>query len=271
MRTLTKAECFCARAGRQWKLAVGTAVLLAASLAAASASAELILADFDALPSSSLAYELIWTGGTLTAGPGASSNGDGALAPGLQTAPGLMLQTPYVLTGSTVSGEVVGVASTLFYDTSLVLTGLTADGAAASTTVGTRTLLSQALLGGTFAFYGTDQNTLLLGGTIDDAIITGYQNSRTGAILSMSLTYTGGKILGALPAGTHTGQLSWDILGLSSPLTKSATSGILNSFSANATGQFSVVDPVPEPGTLVLLGMGGLGLAGFVYGRRRLG
>jgi hypothetical protein len=81
------------------------------------------------------------------------------------------------------------------------------------------------------------------------------------------VTYTGGKILTALPAGTHTGEFSWDILGLTAPLAKN-TSQYLSSFSANATGQFSVVDPVPEPGTLVLLGIGGLGLAGLAYRRR---
>jgi hypothetical protein len=264
----------CARVLRRWRLVFGAAVLLAASLVAASASAELILADFGALPSSSLGpYELVWTagtttGGTLSAGTGASSSGDGGLGLGSQTASGLVVQTAYLLTGGTVAGEVFSGSSTLFYDASLVLTGLTANVPATPTILGTRTLLSQPLTNGTFAFYGTDKTTLLLGGTIDDALITGYQNYKTGAVLSISVTYTGGKILDAVPASSRAGEFSWDILGLTVPLTTNA-SGYLKSFDANATGQFSVADPVPEPGTLMLLGIGGLGLAGFVYRRRR--
>jgi hypothetical protein len=275
MTTLMGRVCFCARGVRGRSLFCGAMALLAALLVAASASAELILADFDPLPSSSGApYELVWTatatGGTLTAGSGALNNGDGASAPSSQTSPGLMLQTPFTtLTGGLIPGEVVGTASTLFYDTSLFLTGLTASGTAGTTTIGSRTLISQVLTSGTFTFLGTDKSTVLLSGTIGDAVITGYQNSTTGAVLSMSVTYTGGKILSALPAGTQTGAFSWDILGLDAKLDKNAQ-GFLNSFSANATGQFSAVDPVPEPAALVMLGIGGLGLAGYLYRRRRL-
>jgi hypothetical protein len=261
------------RCAHRMRLIGGMLVCLAVCLAAAPASAELILADFEAVPSSSFTpYDLVWTGtasgGTLSAGPGMASNGDGNLPIGQQTAPGLMLQTPYVLSGGTVAGEIVGGASTFFYDSSLALSGLTASGTAVTVPVGTRTMISQPLAGGTFSFVGTDQSTVLLSGTFTDAVITGYQNSRTGAVLSMAVTYTGGKILSALPAGTHTGEFSWDLLSLNSPLAANGQ-GYLSSFSASATGQFSVTEPVPEPAALAILGVGSLGIAGFVCRRRR--
>ncbi len=80
---------------RRWRLIASAVILLAACFAAVPASAELILAEFMAVPSSPSYYELHWTGSQLTTDYGATSNGDGALDVSLQTAPGLEVQTPY--------------------------------------------------------------------------------------------------------------------------------------------------------------------------------
>jgi hypothetical protein len=285
MRTLIGRECLCARMVRRWRLIAGAAVLLAASLAAASASAELMLADFVAQPPSPSLYELVWNGSVLDEGPGAKGNGygsgggDGNLLSNLQTAPGLLVQAPYSISG--LPGGVVDTTaipqSTYFSDATLILSpvgggsgGIPQNGAAQTTTIGSMTIVSQPLGSGQFQVFTTDLGNpiLLLAGSIESAAITGILGSASGSVLSAQVTYTGGAIWTA--AGSpQTGEFSWSMEGVTPHFSKSVTSGFLAPFSANGTGQFTAADPVPEPGTLVLLSIAGLGLAGFVCRRRR--
>ena len=145
--------------------------------------------------------------------------------------------------------------STTFYDVTLDITvPLTAAGAPDTLY---DVYVVQNLTGGAFELLSTDPGlttdpTLLLAGTVETAAIAGILNSDTGAVLSATISYTGGVIYDAAleyyGASSLTGSFSWSLLDIDAPL--SITGGMLDDFEANGTGQFS---GVPEPATLVLL------------------
>ncbi len=128
------------------------------------------------------------------------------------------------------------------------------------------TSVIQPLTGGTFTIYNTDGSTLLLGGTIGDAMISGIVGSSAGSVLSATVTYTDGAILNAAGYSTLTGDFSWSLQSVTSLFSIDSVTHYLSEFHANSTGQFSAV---PEPGTLALLSAGGLGLAAWAWRKRR--
>ena len=264
-------------------------VLFFAFLVASSASASSIsLVDsFAPLPVSPYVYEMIWNGSELYEGPGAigtgfgtGGSGDGELDPTLQFAPGLAVQTPYVITG--IPGSIVNTASlpnsTLFMDATLdiipigsALYGIPAIGDAQVF----GSMIIQPLGSANFEIWSTDSSAtptvedpvLLLSGTIQSAFITCLLGSSTGSTLSANVVYDGGAILAASGLGNVSGQFSWTLLG-ATPLFSVGSNKKLAPFEANATGQFDAM-PVPEPGTFALLCLGGLGLVGFTWRKRR--
>jgi hypothetical protein len=145
----------------------------------------------------------------------------------------------------------------------MILTALNSSGAASDFGV----ILQQPLVGGSFKLVSTDGTTDLLVGNIGPAYITGIKNANTGSLVSSDITHTGGLILNALntalgkAAGTPAagGSLTFSLLDIDNPLAIGATSGMLNSFAANANGQFGT-PAVPEPASLTLLGLAACGL-----------
>src|SRR5438093_298048 len=91
------------------------------------------LLNFKPVPDSPNLAEFAWGGGTppqLLSGPGSLGNADGTLPVANQTAPGLQIDTPFVIPA--VAGSVVGASNTTFYDCSLTINGgFVATGAAA--------------------------------------------------------------------------------------------------------------------------------------------
>jgi len=234
----------------------------------ATAAQGALLVDFLPEPASPGMPEFIWDGASLTTGPGAYGDGDGGDVPALQTPPGLQIVTPFVLGG--LPGGVVDAAasSTTFYDVTLdITTPLVANGTPDALY---GVYVVQELTGGEFRILSTDpgqsvEPTLLLAGTVETAAIAGILNSDTGAVLSATVTYSGGVIYEAALeqyfAQGITGSFSWSLLDIDAPL--SITGGTLDDFVANGTGQFSGIgDPIiPEPATLALLGSGAWVLA----------
>ena len=243
------------------------AVMVLVSVTAAQAS---LLVDFLPQPASEDMPEFIWDGSSLTTGPGAYGGGatpgvgDGDDGPELQPPPGLHIVTPFVIDSPTPPGGVVDVVagSTTFYDVTLDITvPLTAAGAPDTLY---DVYVVQNLTGGAFELLSTDPGlttdpTLLLAGTVETAAIAGILNSDTGAVLSATISYTGGVIYDAAleyyGASSLTGSFSWSLLDIDLPLsvvegTPAPDDDYLNEFEANGTGQFS---GTPEPATLVLL------------------
>lgn len=281
MRYSIGTECLCANASHRWSLFSGAIVLLAVLAVAMPASAELMLADFAPLPPSPDHFEFVWNGSFLDEGPGAIGNGDGNLNPDQQIAPGLAVLTPYLIqglpgsSGNTTSSP----QSTDFFDATLFLyslgggtNGLPSAGSATVQSLfgGLIQTFAQPLGSGEFQIFTTNPGvptnaTLLLAGTIENAVITGIVGSSTGSVLSAHVTYTGGAIW--TEAGSPpTGDFSWSLDGATPHF--NVNQGVLAPFSTHATGQFFAV---PEPSTLVLLWIAGPALAaGFVFRRRHL-
>jgi hypothetical protein len=239
------------------------------------------LVDFTPQPASPGVAEVIWNQDQLYQGPGAIGTnfrlpgiGDGNLPVSQQFAPGLALETPYVVAG--LPGSVVNANnnSTTFYDASLLIIpsgsnqrGLPAVGPTQITNMAPNIDVFSQLLGpGQFEIWTTQPDfgsgsVLLLGGTINSAVLTGLLNSTAGSLVSADITFSSGAILDAaegLPLdGTAqpksiTGGLSWSLMDASPQFQLGLTGGGLAAFQANVTGQFSS-DPVPEPGSVMLL------------------
>jgi hypothetical protein len=213
------------------------------------------------------------------AGPGSVGNGDGNLLPGSQSAPGLELKTPLTINdpavfyGRTLNAD----GSTTFYDTTLVMTNLTASTIAQQINVGGILFDFQTLGSGTFSIYNSapggfisGNSVLLLQGTITTSTINGLDATTTGSVLSNTVTYTGGVIYNALIA--HNGNPNGGSATFNLSLLPGSTFAISgsNMLPFNATGQaiFNVV-AIPEPGTMALAAIGGLTLAVPAYRRWR--
>jgi hypothetical protein len=256
------------------------------------------LADFIPEPASPGVAEMIWNQGQLYEGPGALGTnyglhaaGDGNLPIGDQFAPGLTIETPYVIANA--PGAVVnsGNNSTSLYDATLLIVptgsnqwGLPAVGTTVINTMQGITSFSQALGSGDFQIWSTQPSAnggcaLLLGGTINSALITGILNSSAGSLVSADVTYTSGLILNAAEGvpltgqlQSITGQLSWSLLDASPQFQLLPAASMLAPFQANATGEFSAA--VPEPGSIIIL-LSGLAIVFFarrcrLSGRRRM-
>ena len=292
--SLTGMHRFFARSLRCMGIVGCVAAFLGMTLVVAPASAETVLADFVAQPTSPGMYEMIWNNGELYEGPGAVGTGfmkpgpgDGEDPIGSQKAPGLLVQSPFNVPG--IEGSIVMLGgpspATAFYDATLDISplngnsnyGMPGVGDAVVTTVGGTSIVTQALGSAMFEIWSTDpidsvgdieNPKLLLTGTIDDASIVGILGSTTGAVLSAHVAYTDGLILDAAGLGTVHGELSWSLLNLTQPFAIDATTNQLVPFEANATGQFKYVS-TPEPGTLALLWLGALTIIGYTPRKRR--
>jgi len=233
---------------------------LFASLVLATAADAGLLVDFKPDPISPSMYEIGWAGDQLVQRPGSVGNADGTLMPAtLQTPGGLNIQTPQYIPG--IPGSTINTTdnSTTFYDVTLQLTGLFATGAPVKSPIPftTMTVVYQPVGTGTFTLLSTDPDgagpglpTVLLTGTIADAVIVGLLGQTTGSIQSSNVLFTGGVING----GSAPATLSWSLLDVGGGLTV-VSGGLfgttLQTFDANMTGQIT-----PEPATLCLMGLG---------------
>ena len=167
-------------------------------------------------------------------------------------------------------GQVNNVGSSTFFDTTLVLSGLSAS--ATATISGP--FIQQPLNGGTFDLYSTAAyptlGNLLLSGTFGNAAIDAIGGSPTASILSNTVTYTGGSIYNALLAnnGTNMGGSSFSLTLIGNTLfSVNPVTHYLANFNTSSTGQFSA-SFVPEPSAFALYGLGSIGLI-VALGRRR--
>jgi hypothetical protein len=232
---------------------------LFASFALATVADASLLVDFKPDPVSSMMYEIGWTGSQLVQRPGSVGNADGTQPPDNQTPGGLNIQTPLYIVGVPGSERNLADNSTTFYDVTLQLTGLAATGAPVQSAIPftTMTVVYQPVGTGTFTLLSTDPDgggpllpTVLLTGTIADAVIVGLLGQTTGSIQSSNVTFTGG----VLNVGSSAASLSWGLLDVGGGLTVVSGGSFgttLQSFDANMTGQFT-----PEPATLCLMGVG---------------
>ncbi len=231
------------------------------------------------LPDSTAFPAFVFGGGPIPSfggGSGSVGSGDGGLPINLQTPGGLVLQTPFYILPGTSYGEQNNVDnSTTFYDTTLVLTGISASGLA-QTAFG---LDIQPLTDGTFAIYGSNvgggNGPLLLSGTLHDNEIAGVNGSSSAAEFSTTVTYTGGPIYNALvtDGGSTTDNASFNLSLSGSSLGINGGTGYLNAFSADGQGLFNAVGytlpPTPEPSSIVLMAFGLMGIGGMAVRRRR--
>ena len=256
--------------------------LATASFTSAETLEGQLLATFQPQPASPYISEFIWNGSELYDGPGATGTGfgtigagDGNAAVNLQFSPGLEIISPFVISDVPGGFPSTSESSTTFYDATLDIIpifpktmGLPSAGSPV-TGGALGPVFVQPLGAANFNIWSTKAGVadstaeLLLSGKIDSAYLTGILNSGSGGVISATVTYTGGKILTALGVSTVTGDLSWSLLNVTPKF--HLTGGELASFSANAVGQFSAV---PEPSTLVLLGMGALAVAGWLWRKR---
>ena len=265
-------KCGSLRSARCHRVVLVVAFLAGMLLIASSASAG-TLADFMPQPASPFVSEMIWNGTELYEGPGAigtgfgtGGSGDGEVPVNQQFAPGLTIETPFVVNG--VLGSLVNVpdSSTSFFDATLDIIpispaskGLPAIGNVVTTPLGGGyTMFSQLLGAAEFNIWSTDpvevggpdveNPVLLLTGTINSAVITGVLNVSGAGVLSADVVYTGGKILEATGYAQLTGELSWSLLDATPKY--QVINDQLAPFEANAVGQFSAI---PEPATVLLL------------------
>jgi hypothetical protein len=200
----------------------------------------------------------------LQTGPGAIGNGDGNLPVTNQTPGGLQADTivtapiPFSFPSSIFTG------GTGYYDTTLIFGGLAPVGAAQVINFGPFSEDSQALGSGTFALISTAPAgpVLLLSGTIAGAtVVTGIDGGTSGAVFnSEGVTYTGGAIFANFPSNfIATGNdMSISMTAIAPPFGINGMSGQLNSFTADATGEFDV--NTPEPATLGMMALVGSSL-----------
>jgi hypothetical protein len=208
-----------------------------------------LLIDFKPEPTNELP-EIIFAGGgpavpMLREGPGAVGNGDSGLPPHQQTAGGLTVEIPYAIPGIP-GGTVNAAGTTTIRDVTLRLTGLAQSGVA---DVGSN-VTSQELTAGTFqliAGHGLGApSVLIVAGDIADARIVRLNDGDVGAVLSDSVTYSGAPG-GLLPnvAGL-TGTLAFSLANITDLAI--VAPGVIGDFTADATGQFTIV---PEPAAAV--------------------
>ena len=233
----------------------------------ATASAA-ILADFIPEPGSPNIADIEWTGANFVEGPGSvgtgfgvAGAGDGELATNVQERPGLLVESPLVVNGIPGSEVNLGQNATTFLDATLKLSGLAPSAPAQE--ISATGVVVQPLGEGQFTLWSTDpddapnadqENPIkLLEGTVSTGVISGILGARTGAVLSASVTFTGGAILDAHPASSLSGDLSWSLLDMDRALATDTDSGNLFPFTANIAGQFS---GIPEPATLALMATG---------------
>lgn len=272
---------------------LGALFFLGTSFAPVSTLADtsLTLATFTADPESPYIPEIMWKNNELYEGPGAHGTGygntgagDGEKPRSQQDSTGLLVQTPYdvsTIRGSELNAIVVPNVTSLF-DCTLDIgpptiggMGLAAIGPAVFTDLSTGIkMVSQPLGGGTFAIWSTDpvsqaedDYTLLLSGTIQNAVITGIVGTNSGAAVSATVHYTGGAILAATGHQELYGEFSWNLSNTSSKLSTSGDGVHLNSFEANSMGTFTAT--VPEPGSLAMLFAAVFGLAAYGWRRHR--
>jgi hypothetical protein len=245
------------------KRLLGVCAAAALPLGLATSASAAVLVDFKPFPASPTTPEFLFDGTNLNEAAGSIGNGDGALAPINQAAPGLQFDVPFIIpavAGSSING-VSG--STTFYDATLAIGGFGAS-AGAQNFFGT---LVQPLGPGDFTLTATD-GTLLLHGTVTSSAITGGNGGGAGATFSSSnVSYDGGLIFAALAGsgGSATGNdFSFSLLDVTPGFGINGGTTFLNAFTANATGLFNAA-VLPEPTGLAVAGL----LAAGALGRRR--
>lgn len=246
------------------KVCIAAAAVVAMGLSATSFGA--ILVDFKPEPTGDLP-EVQFNGGSpkqLTADVGAQGNGI------IDVAGGLTIETPFVLNlppaynPSVVHNLLAG--TTTFKDVTMEITNMFAAGAANVTPIGPVTLVTQPLTPGEFKLWSykpaNDPMVLLLSGTVQNAVISGLLGQNTGGVFSAAVTYDyiapsliGDAAKAALWAPN--GDLSWSLLDIKPIL--ATVGGTLDNFKGNMVGQFSAI---PEPASLGVLALVGMGLAG---------
>jgi hypothetical protein len=233
----------------------GFAVVAAAAMAIPAISSAATIVDWKPGPTSAGIPEFSWTGNQLVGAAGITSNGDGQIARANQTAPGLDMETPFVING--VPGSVVDPVqgTTLFYDASIAITGFVASGPAV---IFGPTIIQQ-LGPGDFTLKSTT-GVLLLHGTVQASTITGNNGSQAGAVFSANdVNYDSGLIFNAMTASGQyaltNNDFSFSFANISPNVTFSNNS--ILPFTTDATGLYQA-DLVPEPATLGMLLVGGL-------------
>ncbi|MCY2925275.1 MAG: hypothetical protein NT031_07530 [Planctomycetota bacterium] len=236
------------------------------------------IATFQPEPASATIPEFIWGpvnqnppeffsgAGAIGTGFGVSGPGDGQLPAVQQQPPGLLVVTPYNISG--IPGGINSPSGTSFYDATLKIVPV------APATLGFRPSGPAGSLGGIvvqplgaarFEIWSTDpieaagdveNPVLLLSGLAETAEIKGLLGDVQGLTLSALVTYDGGAILAASGLSGVGGSFSWALNDVNPPLNINSTTGFLVPFSANGNGQFSI----PEPASMALLGLTALPL-----------
>lgn len=235
-------------------------------LAAGSAAQALTLVNFVPSPLSGGESEFVYTGGTngqLTAGPGATGNGDGDLPLAQQTPGGLQIGVPFLVVDPAIQGKQLNAVAgtTTFHDVSLILSGFAADMNAIDAAGQT----FQHLGAGAFELRSTN-GVLLLSGTATGATINALlaqPRNTAGAFTTNNVTYTGGAIAQFLDLGQK-GGFSFAMVDVTPTVHTDPQTQRLGRFEANATGEFFGA-AVPVPSSVFA---GGALLAGVVVVRR---